>query len=122
MDPYQDLRVLQQMSSLTWLRVFVHGDYDPNEYLAFAFPQSLHFLESRCNQKRYSRSGAVYLRTPDRVRPLCCNELMHLLKLLDVLFLYYASVGCDKCSGLRKLFLSYLHMQGICSLSFLCGY
>jgi len=83
MDPYQDLRVLQQMSSLTWLRVFVHGRYDPDECLAFTFPPSLHFLELRCNRKRYAKGGSVYLRRPDPVRPLCCNELMHLLKLLE---------------------------------------
>ena len=83
MDPYQDLRVLQQMSPLTWLRVFVHGHYDPDECLAFTFPPSLHFLELRCNRKRYSRTGSVYLQRPDPVRPLCCNELIHLLKLLE---------------------------------------
>ena len=40
MDPYQDLQVLQQMSPLTWLRVFVHGNYDLDECLAFTFPRA----------------------------------------------------------------------------------
>ena len=83
MDPYQDLRVLQQLSSLTWLRVFVHGRYDPDECLAFTFPPSLHCLELRCNRKRYAKGGSVYLRRPDPVRPLCRNEIIHLLKLLE---------------------------------------
>ncbi|DBB04917.1 hypothetical protein WJX82_007175 [Trebouxia sp. C0006] len=108
MDPYQDLRVLQQMSSLTWLRVFVHGDYDPNEYLAFAFPPSLHFLELRCNQKRYSRSGAVYLRTPDRDLLKVCFQADMPLRTVNI-----KSHGCFAWVGLPDGFVQLRHLQEV---------
>jgi len=56
------------------------------------------------------------LRRPDRVRSLCRNELIHLLKLLEnlsrdnfVLLLYYLSVDCNECSTAQSIVESSSH-------------
>ncbi len=116
MDPYLDLRVLQQMSSLTWLRVFVHGNYDPDDCLAFTFPLSLHFLELRCNRESHSESNLVYLRRPDPVRPVCRNELIHLTKLLEDLSRdRFCSVAGLHICWLQQVLWTALYVSGLSS-------
>lgn len=69
MDPYQDLKVLQQMPALTWLRIHFNGlrTTDADQSLALAVPSSLLFLHVTCNVQRYAKGGSIYLRRPDAV-------------------------------------------------------
>ena len=73
MDPYQDLRVLQHMPALTWLRVKVYGRFDVRQGLALAFPNALHTLDVECNIQVYCNDGYTRWRCLDQVgSPLAC--------------------------------------------------